>query len=494
RAEGKARAAVKFGAVSHRQVMSAELTSEREKDLNGRAESVQDQMTALNAERAALDAQKNFITQLAAQAQLRSGEEIAQINLKPEEWTGAATTIRNNIAEINKAALELDIRNRQLSREYDRIQNEIATLRTGGRSTYAVSIPVEAEAATQLTVELSYQVPDATWAPIYDARLSTEGKGKLTLTQYGAVMQRTGEDWSNISLSLSTAQPQRGASLPDLQPMWVDAYDQNSYGGRGGGVTTFRDMSQNIVSSKGMMEMDAAAPMAAGEPPPPPQEVAATFNTAQTQGTGFTTEYKIPGPANVPADGSETKLMVGDYEVAAKLEVHIKPQLSGDAFLVAKAKLKGENPILAGQVNLFRDGGFVGQSRTRLLRPDEETDFYFGIDDQVSVKRKVLKDERQESGVIARDTVLERHYATEIQNLHKDAVDVVVKETTPAPRNEKLKSELVAEATTPGYKDNSDNIKNMLYWEFPLQPKEKKIVKLGWTLSWPKDMSVNGIQ
>ncbi len=497
RAEGKARAEVKFGAVSHKQVMSSDLTSERERELNDKAEAVQDQITALNAERASIEAQKNFIAQLGVQAQLRSGEEIAEINLKPEQWAAAAATIRANVAETSKALLELDIRNRTLAREQQKIVNEISTLRTGARSTYSVSIPVETASATSLTVELSYQVPNATWQPLYDARLSTEGKGALKLTQFGAVSQRTGEDWTGISLSLSTAQPQRGASLPDLQPMWVDAYEGYTGNGSAMGGANFKAMSQNIVSSQ-QLQMDSVTVFEGGgpgaAPAAPPAEIAAAFAPAQTQTTGFTAEYKIPGPATVPADGSETKLMVGDFDVTAKLEIHVKPQLSGDAFLVAKSKLKGDTPILPGQVNLFRDGAFVGQSRIRLLRPDEETDFYFGIDDQVSVKRKVLKDERKEAGVINRDTVLVRNYATEILNLHKDAVNVVVKETTPAPRNEKITAEVLKEETTPGYKDNSDNIKGMLYWEFPLQPKEKKELKLGWTLSWPKDFNLSGLQ
>lgn len=495
RAEGKARAEVKFGAVSHKQVMSSQLTSEHERELNDKSENIQDQITALNAERAAIEAQKNFIGQIGQQAQLRSSEEIAEINLKPEQWAAAAATIRTNMAEASKALLDLDIRSRTLSREQQKIVNELSTLRTGGRSTFSVSIPVETATATSLTVELSYQVPNATWQPLYDARLSTEGKGDLKLTQFGAVSQRTGEDWTGITLSLSTAQPQRGASLPDLQPMWIDTYENFAKNSSYLNGASSKAMMQNIVTlHDSPMEADSMRGGAPGAPPPPPQEVAASFATAQTQTTGFTAEYRIPGPATVPADGSETKLMIGDYAVESKLEIHIKPQLSGDAFLVAKSKLKSETPILVGPVNLFRDGAFVGQSLMHLLRPDEETDFYFGIDDQVSVKRKVLKDERKEAGVISRDTVLERNYATEVQNLHKDPVYIVVKETVPAPRNEKIVVDIGKETTTAGYRDNSDNIKGMLYWEFPLAPKEKKVLKLGWTLSWPKDFNLSGLQ
>lgn len=237
-----------------------------------------------------------------------------------------------------------------------------------------------------------------------------------------------------------------------------------------------------------MMEMGGAAPAA----PPAPKE--ATFAVAEINSGGYVTEYNIPGPATVLADGTETKLMVGAFETKNKLEIHIKPQMSTDAYLVSKMWLQGDSPILPGQVNLFRDGAFVGQSTIKLLRPDEEYGLYFGIDDQVSVKRKTLKDERQEQGVISRDSVLVRQYVTEVQNLHKTPVDVVVKETVPVPRNEKLKLEIQKDATTPGYTENTANIKGMLQWAFTMPPKEKKDVKLGWTLSWPKDFNLSGLQ
>lgn len=495
RAEGKSKASVKFGAVAHKQVMSSQLTSAREKELTEKMETLQDQLSLLNAEKSGLDAQNTFLANLGKQASLRADEDIAEINLKPEQWSAAAEAIQTGTTAAMKAKLQLGLKTRDLEREIRKIRNELSQLRTGGRSTYAVTVPLEADKPARLTIELSYQVPNASWTPLYDARLVTEGKGGLQLTQFGSVTQRTGEDWENVALTLSTAQPQRGASLPDLQPMWVDVYDGKRVF-TGNNAITFqkaRMMQQNIVSSEMEMAggaMDMAAPAAA----PMEEDVAASFVTAEINTGGFVSEYKIPGPSNVMADGTQTKLMVGDFDIASKIEVHVKPQLSGEAFLVAKSKLKGESPILPGQVNLFRDGAYVGQSSIRLLRPDEDYDFYFGVDDQVSVKRKVLKDERQEEGVITRETVLERHYATEIQNLHTSPVDVVVKETAPAPRNEKITLELLKTATTQGYKDNSDNIKGMLYWQFELAPKEKKELKLGWKLSWPKDHTLTGLQ
>src|SRR4030095_5858559 len=62
---------------------------------------------------------------------------------------------------------------------------------------------------------LSYQLPDAGWRPLYDARLDSEA-GHVELAQLGEVQQRTGEDWSGVALTLSTARPAVGAGLPEL--------------------------------------------------------------------------------------------------------------------------------------------------------------------------------------------------------------------------------------------------------------------------------------
>src|SRR5262249_26308948 len=160
--------------------------------------------------------------------------------------------------------------------------------------------------------------------------------------------------------------------------------------------------------------------------------------------------------------------------------IHVKPQLSTDAFLVAKAKLKGDAPLLPGQANLFRDGAYVGQADLPLLRPGEEHGLYFGVDDQVAVKRKVLKDERRETGMLARDNLLERDVVTELQNLHKKPVEIVVKETVPVARNEKIHVEILKDEalTTPNFEQDAANIKGLLTWTLKMAPSDKQDVKL----------------
>lgn len=44
------------------------------------------------------------------------------------------------------------------------------------------------------------------------------------------------------------------------------------------------------------------------------------------------------------------------------------------------------------------------------------------------------------------------------------------------------------------YKKDDDNIKGLIRWQFEMKPKEKKEIKLGWTVNWPKDHKLMGLQ
>ncbi len=493
RAEGSALAAVKFGAVVYKQVTASEIASPRASELNAQLETLQDQKNILDGEKQAIESKKIFLKTIGNQAALRTNENIADINLKPEQWTHAAQTLFTAINDAMAAGVAVDVKLRDLDKKIAAVQSEINGLGTGQYSTYTVTVPLETPAATQLTLDLSYQVSNASWNPIYDARLNTE-TSKMDLIQYGAVRQNSGEDWNDIKLTLSTAQPQRGTSLPDLTPFWVDLFRPELYNTKTAGFGGAGNSAPLAAAAPAMMAESADAMMRDQAP----MEMAikkkeASFTTANITSGGFVSEYHIPGPASITADGTETKVMVGQFATESTLQVHIKPQISTEAFLVAKAKLKGESPVLEGQVSLFRDGAFVGKSNLPLLRPDEEYALFFGADDQVSVKRKLLKDEKTEAGMILRDNIQERHFITEIQNLHRKPVVIVVKETTPVGRNDKIATTILKSDTTAGYEMDSANIKGLMRWEFTVQPKARQDIKLGWKVTWPKDTDLSGL-
>ncbi|HHO51808.1 MAG TPA: DUF4139 domain-containing protein [Deltaproteobacteria bacterium] len=67
---------------------------------------------------------------------------------------------------------------------------------------------------------LRYQVPAARWVPVYQVQVDGDG-GRATVTMRASVAQASGESWSGVRLSLSTALPQVFTELPRLAALRI---------------------------------------------------------------------------------------------------------------------------------------------------------------------------------------------------------------------------------------------------------------------------------
>ena len=79
----------------------------------------------------------------------------------------------------------------------------------------------------RVRLELSYRVPSASWQPTYDANVDTGsgGKSRLEFVRRATVTQRTGEDWDDVALSVSTVRVSGGTTPPDMQTQQLAFYE-----------------------------------------------------------------------------------------------------------------------------------------------------------------------------------------------------------------------------------------------------------------------------
>jgi hypothetical protein len=82
-------------------------------------------------------------------------------------------------------------------------------------------IVVDKPAADAGKVRLNYLVDAASWRPQYKLRSGKDAKDNVSLEYLAAIVQQTGEDWQNVTLKLSTAQPMLNASPPELKTLAV---------------------------------------------------------------------------------------------------------------------------------------------------------------------------------------------------------------------------------------------------------------------------------
>lgn len=85
--------------------------------------------------------------------------------------------------------------------------------------TRAAIVTLDAVPAQGCALAIEYEVPGACWAPTYALALDEGGGGRLAMR--ASIAQRTGEDWSDVRLALSTASLRRRTAVPELRSLRV---------------------------------------------------------------------------------------------------------------------------------------------------------------------------------------------------------------------------------------------------------------------------------
>ncbi|MCC5814756.1 MAG: mucoidy inhibitor MuiA family protein [Leptospira sp.] len=90
--------------------------------------------------------------------------------------------------------------------------------------TKTIRIDLESNSANKVDLLVSYRIKKAYWYPIYSAKVFPKGdKADVDFQTYAFLKNETGEDWENVSLSFSAANPASSASLPELQSWFIQS-------------------------------------------------------------------------------------------------------------------------------------------------------------------------------------------------------------------------------------------------------------------------------
>lgn len=106
-----------------------------------------------------------------------------------------------------------------------------------------VVVEVECKKATRVNIDLTYYVKNASWYPTYDIRAINTDK-PIQLVYKANVHQNTKEDWKNVKLKISSADPNQGNVVPQLRSYLLNyytappRYDVQANNGQISGVVT----------------------------------------------------------------------------------------------------------------------------------------------------------------------------------------------------------------------------------------------------------------
>lgn len=454
-------------------VVSRELVEDRRARivaLEARIEQLADRVRERDDRVRAAQIELRFLEELRAAAAAQASAELLYADRTVEHARGIADLLRVRLPEVQAAARGAEIERRELQAQLDAARRELDTTRGGGQwARRDVTVTIDSPAAGEARVRLSYVLPGASWTPAYDVRASPD-TGKADLTLHALVTQTSGEDWSEVSLVLSTARPALGVSPPALEPWWLT-----------GGYT--------LVDAKPSSRA-AAAPAAAPadeayaeEAPPEAEPMAVAVATVETRAVATT--FQVPNRSTVPGDGTRRKVRVADVPLDVEL-IHVAvPRLDASAWLVGRTTWTAAWPLLPGEVAAFTDGAFVGTSWLDLVGTGGELELPLGRDDGVSVEHTVVSDTTSRGDWLGRRTT-ERRWTWTVTNRRQVPVTVELRDVVPQSTEARWKVVPLADEPT--------RIEAGVWtYRRPLAPGAEATENFGWRVRYPRRAPPGGL-
>jgi len=443
------------------------------KRLRERQEDLESELRALRAKKEGLEAALAFLESVRLRESLEAGERLAGTGLEPERLAGVPAFLAEHVGSNRLEAAELDTKLAELQRQRDGIERELAARRSGKEASWTVEVELEAERRGNVDLSAAYSVPRAFWAPTYDVIVSDDLES-IEIVYSADVQQGTGEDWSQVAITLSSAQPALGAEVPTLEPWWLTL--QRPLGVMPGEIVPQLDRS----ALHGLRKEESASIRVFQTREESKIRAIDTRITRRAAGP-FATSFEVPLRQDLPSDGRSRRLRIGSVRVEGEVEHRCVPRLSPHVFLVASVTNASEMPLLEGPSRVILGDQFLGQGRLPDVAPGQEFDLSLGVDQAVTVERRRVKRETENFGDRAR---LELGYRTEIRNNRREPIRLELRDQIPLSPDQDVRVRVRDLKPEPDAEPDRDGF---VIWSLRIPPGGEETVEAAYEVKYPLD-------
>ncbi len=407
---------IRLGNVVTQQAANSTPVNPAEAKLVEKIEALKDQQALVGAEIKSATIVKHYIERFDAGA--GAGQKTTA-SIDPKTLASMLGTLGRGASDALLKIEKLGVQSRTLSVQIEALQRDLAALQSGARDTRDVTVRVAAPHAGTVTV--SYQVGNAGWKSGYRGSLDSHAS-TVDLERQATIVQNTGEDWSNVKMTLSTARPGQSPVGAQAQP-WLLSWrapelaQTLSYKGAPAAP------APAVVSVSGRMNrLDS-------------DEVVDSF-TRESQST-FATQFDVPSRITLASDGREVTVSLSNQTLAVRQHLRVTPRLEKFAIVMAEAT-RPDGVWPAGTIQLFRDGSYIGATQWDIKDGDKAL-FSFGRDELMTVAVAAVDGMSGSKGIFNGRGARHTADVFTLVNSHKKPMDVVVIEASPVATAEEIK-------------------------------------------------------
>jgi len=386
-------------------------------------------------------------------------------------------------------ALQQEMQNNREQTEFKRRQLQEITAGTS-RVEHDAVIVVDKGNAGAGKVRLNYLVSNAAWRPQYKFRAGKDEKEAVQLEYLSAVTQHTGEDWSNVGLTLSTAQPMLNATPPDLHVLAVTVMPKGTAVAQGPGgnpnsgqmideqARNYRQQALQDFVKKQVQEANdnfnkASALEATKELLLSTREEIghlALLRGRPNANEGPSVTYHLATKLSVPSRHDEQVIEVAKISMEPEYFYKAVPVLTSHVYRQANLTNKSNHVLLAGEATMYQGTDFVGRMNVPLVAIGEQFTVGFGVDPQLQVTRAMIDKNRTTQGG---NQVHKYDYRILISSYKSQPVNLQLWDRLPAAEAEAVGVSLIK--TAPELSKDSLYLRecrpnNLLRWDLKIEP------------------------
>ena len=351
---------------------------------------------------------------------------------------------------------------------------------TAAKIEHDAVLVVEKTNAAAGKIHLNYLVDSASWLPQYKLRAGKTAKDQVQLEYLAAIIQNTGEDWSQVKLVLSTAKPMLNAAPPELQSLQVTVVPKTGVIAKGPDSMELEEQVRSLRSkaqkdfnerkqSSGIGLVNTAAALDQSWELLNPEEAVKRGCSLSTR-EGPSVTYHLNTKLTVPSRLDEQVIEVAKIEMPPEYYYKAVPLLSTHVYRLAELTNRSEHVLLPGDATMYIGSDFVGQMNLPLVAVGEKFTVGFGVDPALQVQRSMVDKSRTIQGG---NQSLRYEFRILVSSYKAERVKMQVWDRLPHPENDAVN--VAISKTSPELSKDTlylreQRINNLLRWDVQIDP------------------------
>ena len=390
--------------------------------------------------------------------------QVGQIDSKREVYIQEQSRLRIDLQKLEDELKEKKLLSQSLSN-------------SGSHETTRIKLRIETQEEVSIKLELSHLQYSCGWDPVY--RASLEGH-TLKLAYEAEVKQKTGEDWQEVAMSLSTSQPIGFRDLPELRPWYLEQMSPSR--------------AVNILKSNVIAATPAGPRSKEDTGQFPTDEFDSLFDDLREERAvlvkdqGVSMRFELPNTVSAPSKDTATRLNIANLHLDSEVDLLIVPKISSDAFRRLKLTNESKFTLMPGRAAQFLDGEYLGEIYFDLVPAGGKKDISFGSDQRVIVKREIKQQEVGKKVLQGRNMRAYKYQIT-ITNPSSEMLKAEIQDNVPVSRKDDIKVRLDNVEPKPTKIDEL----NRMTWNLSLEPNSTTLLKFEFMVEAPRDVPIIGL-